>query len=544
MPSEPIVRRHFYSDPGDSTLHRLVDNNNVQIYDTTVRPLPTTYLETAINTGKYYEPLDRMHNSGPHGWGIATGLSITATLNQPGVKVREGIAIDVNGRLIALAQGGKAEIGSDANNDNVSPQLVDVLAAGADLPTVLPAALGGPRNGAFFVTITWCETLNVPLWGGATGADHEIPEMRHTPWLRLEEVANITDVTDDGSRIVLGRVQINAGNVTGLTHERRREVSLPAGTVRLLRGATTGSTAENIRTADIRARAAGGLELRVTEPAAQVDFYRDDGTNVAKTIPKVAFGADQIVARRGDGKETVSIDSTQANITLGTNGIEGDLLVRDAQNRLVITLDGHDAAVVVGTAGNEGDILVKDNAGQNSVRVDGNTGTVFTKRLAPVAGNNLDVDATGFRIHGTDLMLDGRSGGNKRALVDLYNKLAVNFANDYTEGVEINNLHLNDHIYIGQISDPNSTILPIIPASWVTLTEFDLNRKASEWQSISTCSFWGSQPGMSTIWRLRDSSYMDNSGSIIIKWELYYGKGTSNIIITPSWTVTWVAFRK
>jgi hypothetical protein len=539
MATEPLRRRHFFEDPRDSTLHPLVDNNNVQIYDTQLRDQPSTYVETAINTSYYVEPLERAHGSGAHGWGIASGLSITATLNNPNVKIKSGIAVDLPGRHICLAEGGSAEIGPNADNPTVSPQLASVVAAGVELPT---AGL----NGAYYVTIAWCETLDQTQW---TQSMHTIPEMRHTPWLRLEPVANITDVTDDGSRIVLGRVQINAGNVTGLTHERRREISLPAGTVRLLRGATTGpSTADNIPTADIRARAAGGLELRVAEPAAQVDFYRDDGTNVAKTIQKVSFGADQIVARRGDGKETVSIDSTQANLTLGTNGVEGDLLVRDAQNRLVITLDGHGAAVVVGAAGNEGDILVKDNAGQNSMRVDGNTGTTFTKRLAPSVGDALDVDSRYFRVHGWDLLLDGRSGTQRpfRALVDLNNRLVVNYATDYQNGVDVNKLHLADHIKVGFWElDENGGFNP--PHNQYTdFFVLDTGLPWDEWNFVTSCEIGMQDFGTVNQfwWATINQSHRDpNSGNIIIQWQISIND-TGNDWFPSNRKVFWLAFRR
>lgn len=52
-------------------------------------------------------------------------------------------------------------------------------------------------------------------------------------------------------------------------------------------------------------------------------------------------------------------------------------------------------------------------------------------------GNTVDINnANFFRIHGHDLILDGRSSGNNRALVDNNNKLIINFNNDYTNGVE------------------------------------------------------------------------------------------------------------
>ena len=536
MATERLRRRHYFQDPRDSTLHPLVDNNNVQIYDTQVRTQPPTYVEAVINSAEYTDPLERMHNSGPHGWGIASGLSITATMNQANVKIRSGIAVDLPGRHICLAEGGYAEIGPNADNPAVSPQLVSVLAAGAELPTA-------GFNGAFYVTIAWCETLDTVLW---TQSVYTIPEMRHTPWLRLEPAANITDVTDNGSRIVLGRVQINAGLVTALTHERRREVSLPAGTVTVLRGATNGSTVDNIPTGDIRARPTGGIEVRVKEPAGQVDFYRDEN-NVVKTIGKVSFGADQIVARRGDGKETVSIDSTLGNITVGTNGVEGDLLVRDRNNRLVITLDGNDASVVVGAEGNEGDILVKDNAGQNSVRVDGNTGTTFTKRLAPSVGDALDVDSRFFRVHGWDLILDGRSGTARpfRALVDLGNRLNINYGTDYQNGVDVNKLHLADHIRVGFWEFDEDAGFNPPHNTWVEFFNLDIGLSFAEWDFVTSCEIGMQDKGTvaNFWWATLNRSFVNAQGNIVIRWLININDN-GNDWFPSNRKVFWMAFRR
>ena len=59
------------------------------------------------------------------------------------------------------------------------------------------------------------------------------------------------------------------------------------------------------------------------------------------------------------------------------------------------------------------------------------------------------------RIHGWDLILDGRSEGNKRALVDANNKLVINWANDYANGVETpGKLWVKDNLRLsGQLRD-------------------------------------------------------------------------------------------
>ncbi|MDR3470664.1 MAG: hypothetical protein P4M09_03080 [Devosia sp.] len=60
--------------------------------------------------------------------------------------------------------------------------------------------------------------------------------------------------------------------------------------------------------------------------------------------------------------------------------------------------------------------------------------------VTPTEG--LHLYASGLRLHGTDLLIDGRSaamfpGQNFRALVDLGNKLAINLDGDFGEGVQI-----------------------------------------------------------------------------------------------------------
>jgi len=333
--------------------------------------------EAALDMDEFYRPLEQVHASGAHGWvdasgkpqgwGVADGLRVTATLNQVDIKALPGIAIDAQGRHIALAEGGNAEIGANADVPGTAPTLTGVAATGATMPTAALAA------GSYYVTIQWWETFDSDAYN-----NYGIYRINYTPWIRLIQVGGFAD---DGSRIVLARVTLGAGGIiTGMTHELRRNVSLPAQVLQLRKGNTTSGapnfTVDNVASSEIRARATGGMELAVPVATDEIHLLRDGGN-----FAKLSVAAQQIVARRSDGKESVTIDTELGNITAGTNGVEGDVLVKDANNRLVITLDGNAAEVVVGAAGNEGDILVKDNAGQNSVRVDGNSGDVWFRGL-------------------------------------------------------------------------------------------------------------------------------------------------------------------
>jgi hypothetical protein len=362
MASEPMVRT-IYTDPTTSGL---------------VRQGPTAHAESMVDQVRYAQPLERVHGSGLHDWGIGEGLALAVTLNQPGVRVLPGVGVDAAGRHISLAEAGKAEVGPNADDPNVAPMLTEVLATGALLPTT-------GLNGSFFVSVRWRETFDVDLWNSS---NQTVFQMLHTPWLKLEPAAGVNDATDDGSRLLLGRVTLAAGNVTAMTHERRREAGMPAGSLKFWRGETTGAApnlkAENTLTAELRARAAGGLEVKVPGATDQIEFKRDAGN-----ISRVVFGADVIAGRMANGRETVLIDTNSGNIHLGTQGVHGDVVVNDSSNRRVFVVDGSTASVTVGAAGHEGDIRTLDSAGQVSMHVDGSTGDMtFRGLLRDPAGSH------------------------------------------------------------------------------------------------------------------------------------------------------------
>lgn len=516
MASEPMVRT-IYTDPTTNGL---------------VRQGATAHGESMVDQTKYAQPLERAHGSGVHDWGIGEGLAISATLNQSGVHVLPGIAVDKAGRHIALALSGKAEIGADADNPAVAPNLTDVLVSGAVLPT-------GNLTDSFFVSVRWRETFDADLWNSS---NQTVFQMLHTPWLKLELASTVNDGNDDGARILLGRVTLTAGKVTALTHERRREAGLPAGSLKFWRGETTSGApnlkADNTFTAELRARAAGGLEVKVPGASDQIEFKRDGGN-----IAKVAFGADLVVGRTANGTETVVIDTVHGNITLGTQGVEGDVVVRDGHNRMVFVVDGANASTTIGAAGNEGDIRVLDAAGQPSMRVDGATGATFLKRLAAISGNTIDVDTFAFRIHGGDLVLDGRSGGNKRALVDDGDQLEVNFATDYAKGVRINGLHLGDHIRVGEALVQDNTKRPTYEQE-VTLSEINTHLPAAQWGLITTCQMGMFDNGTVNHfwWSAINRSFANESGELVVKWTAhYYDSGDD---WRPwIWDIAWLAYR-
>ena len=237
------------------------------------------------------------------------------------------------------------------------------------------------------------------------------------------------------------------------------------------------------------------------------------------------------------------INTTQGNITLGAQGVEGDVVVKDRHDRRVFVVDGSDASATIGAAGNEGDIRVMDAAGQPSMRVDGATGTVLQKRIAPIAGNAIDVDAFAFRIHGGDLILDGRSGGNKRALVDLGNRLEVNYANDYANGVTINKLHLSDHVKL-HFWDERSEFNPP-HVQWTTFFEMDTQLPAAEWDVTSQCEIgmWDKGSVNNFWWQTDNVTFVSNAGTWVVKWNVEINDGGNDWIVWQR-SVMWIAVRR
>ncbi len=174
-------------------------------------------------------------------------------------------------------------------------------------------------------------------------------------------------------------------------------------------------------------------DLYVKDGAGR-NVFTVDGNGAAVTIGSNGNEGDLYV-KDGAGRTVFNFDSNAAALYVGANGNEGDLQIRDGSGRTVFNFNGDNAALYLGASGNAGDLVVQDSAGSESAKIQGNTGKFFIKRIDPY-GDTLDIDARFLRIHGYDLSLDGRSGGNKRALVDSNNRLVINWANDYAYGVE------------------------------------------------------------------------------------------------------------
>jgi len=112
---------------------------------------------------------------------------------------------------------------------------------------------------------------------------------------------------------------------------------------------------------------------------------------------KLDGGLGNIRVRDSQGRTWLLFDSTYAALWLGGQGNEGDLIVRDENDKERIKLDGgegdiwvkdpqgrtwllfdsHYAALYVGGEGNEGDVIVRDGQNRERIKLDGQGGDII-----------------------------------------------------------------------------------------------------------------------------------------------------------------------
>ena len=210
--------------------------------------------ETVTDVEGFLLPYGQAGTVGLHLWGIAAGLSVTATADQPGLRVSAGSAIDAAGHLIVVSGGGVAVVDPDIDPADVANiPTVAVDTTGVILPT---AADTGPR----YLTVRYLEVSVEGLLGNS-------PALVHAPWLRLRDT---TGFSDDGTDVVLARVTLDNGIVTALSAELRRLAGLPAGRLQLRRPITgTGAalTIEDVPAGELRAHPDGALDLTMLDTA-------------------------------------------------------------------------------------------------------------------------------------------------------------------------------------------------------------------------------------------------------------------------------------
>jgi hypothetical protein len=436
-PPGPLWRTNYLAPPG-APYNPLADPNNPSFDPANVIP-PAGYPYTgdvALDTELYQRPLERVHGMGLHAPGVATGMQISTTTGAPDVQIMAGTALDASGRHIYLAVGGEAEIGPDADVPETPSVQAPVLASGVTLPT---AGFTGP----YYVVVQWWENFSTTDYA----SDPNVSEYTDTPWLQLLTAAEY----DPDLHVVLGKVTLDgSSNVTAASYGdvggiQRTSISVPAQSVQLQRAVTTSSTgADTVAWGELRAREGGGIEFVTANTGDQVNIITAGGGNFASMAVAANAATVGDIANPG-----ITLDGSEATISVGVPGNYGDVIVNDGADHIAISLIGDTAHVIVGGNTIAGKVRMLDSNEQDTMALEGDNGSAVVQRLGAFANDLIDVDTTFFHIHGTDLALDGRSHNNNRALVDWGGTLIVNYDTDYSNGVWVqSNLQVDGNLEV------------------------------------------------------------------------------------------------
>lgn len=386
---------------------------------------PNEYPHTSRNHFEdfqdYHDPLGRQHHTAIHDRGIAAGLEVSGAPGDDHVAINPGVCVDGAGRLIVLSTTGQGDIGNDPPIGDNNPVAVPV-----------PLPLAAQAGNKVYITIQYSTINRVAEGSGG--------RLEQVPWIRLQPTAGAGAYVDDGSSVILGIVNISgAGTITtlvptdGALAYGRRSLGVPVSELRVRRSQAAANQLSETLSGRVSAGAGGGLQVTVPNSTDTVLFSRDGGTHCAS----VETRADASVWRDSAGRDVVHIDTNGAWVRIGANGNEGDLIVQTSNGATGLAFDGSACRLDIGGVGTAGHIYMRNAAAGITAHVDGGSSTVNANNLNPYGQDVIDVGARFFRVHGWDFCLDGRSGGNKRALVDGNQRLVINWANDYANGVEV-----------------------------------------------------------------------------------------------------------
>ncbi|MER6197703.1 hypothetical protein ABT234_10060, partial [Streptomyces sp. NPDC001586] len=317
----------------------------------------------------YLLPLGRVRDSALHSWGVASGLRVTATAGSAGVKVSTGSALDAAGRVIVLADGGRAVVDQD-----VADRTVKVSADGLTLDT------GGlTLPGDQVLTLTWQEVVGIfDAMGGSQQQGWLL-----APWLRLLPLSGFEDT---GQQVVLAQLTFGSGGkVKTLSPGLRRAVGVPVERLEFRRPSGSNSATlkvEDAPAADLRARADGGLDVNV--PSA-------DGTGAPAL--SVEGGTGTLKVQSGLQIEGGSWDKHGLRLTSSSSGNGSGLRLESSAS---------DARSYVTYAGSDGRWHFADrNADRDRLLIDA-TGNVAIGSASPRCA---------LHVEGTEVHSGGASGG-------------------------------------------------------------------------------------------------------------------------------------
>ena len=374
---ERVAYRDVVADPVNPQLFELYDDVGPKPSDPTADVAARYLADVDREIEEYDQMLEQVHASSVHEWGAADGLAVTAHIGSRDLTVAIGVAVDVDGQHISLARGGTAE--TDPSPPGSPPTLsptgaVNVTAQGATLSTY-----PGPTVGDYVVTITFRESYEVPINDDSAGT------WVHTPWLRLVKAADFDAGQPGANGVPLASIHLGEnGYVQSISEARRKLVALPAGALRVGAPLLSGAKVLDGPAGEVRARGtgptAGDRGLAITVPGAQnaIELKRS-APNGDGAFRELTVHAQSITGIRNDGKQTTQLDVQNGNLVLGTQGVEGDVVLLDEQGALTIVLDSHDAEITTGRPGKAGKARFKDTQGRDMATIDGGLAQLLLK---------------------------------------------------------------------------------------------------------------------------------------------------------------------
>ncbi|MFD4669927.1 hypothetical protein ACFWNN_09340 [Lentzea sp. NPDC058450] len=256
----------------------------------------TSLRESRIDVERYVQPLLRAHASSLHGRGVASGLEVTAAAGATEVTVAPGVAVDVEGRHVVVAEGGWVKLDDQT--------LVPVTASGFTVPT-------GARTGLWLLNLSWAETFDKAAFQA-----NQVFQLMETPLVTWHPTVGFPD---SGTETGLAQIRLEDGKVAELRVGFRRAPGIEVGRLVFRRGKAEANSVGN----------------------AATDPFHVDGDNVFQVPTSVAIG----------GKASISGTSPTSVPSHLYEGPEGDWFVNSGSAQGWISAQSGGGGVAIGVDG-------------------------------------------------------------------------------------------------------------------------------------------------------------------------------------------------
>jgi hypothetical protein len=136
----------------------------------------------------------------------------------------------------------------------------------------------------------------------------------------------------------------------------------------------------------------GSGDISVGTTGRDGDLVLRDGVGNVRIVINGQDGT--LVLKDANGNDSVALDARFGLLDLGAQGNEGDLRIRDNAGTFVFTFDATFAVLDLGGKGNEGDLRLRNDAGEFTIHLDGGAGDIklFGADLAEEFASSSDVE--------------------------------------------------------------------------------------------------------------------------------------------------------